>query len=93
MPALAKHFYRVLHNLFIYPYTPDFVMRYLRTCESFSAVPFIIPHVEVQYSDDSRVATSVAAASPLRHLRHDDVTNSSSRSHVTYVSKVRATRI
>ncbi|KAH8989790.1 hypothetical protein EDB86DRAFT_1859933 [Lactarius hatsudake] len=42
MPALAKHFYRVLHNLFIYPYTPDFVMRYLRTRESFSAASW--PH-------------------------------------------------
>ncbi|KAH8980797.1 hypothetical protein EDB92DRAFT_1972247 [Lactarius akahatsu] len=44
MPGLPKHFYRVLHNLVIYPYTPDFVMRmrYLRIRESFSAASW--PH-------------------------------------------------
>ncbi|KAH9167418.1 hypothetical protein EDB89DRAFT_2125258 [Lactarius sanguifluus] len=69
MPALAECFYRVLHNLSIYCHTPDFMMRYLHLRESFftrqlAALPFIIPHVEVQYSNGSRVAVGVAASSP-----------------------------
>ncbi|KAH9171681.1 hypothetical protein EDB89DRAFT_2243357 [Lactarius sanguifluus] len=71
MPALAERFYRVLHNLSIYRHMPDFMMRYLHLHlrESFftrqlAALPFIIPHVEVQYSDGSRVAVGMAASSP-----------------------------
>ncbi|KAH9064457.1 nucleoporin Nup186/Nup192/Nup205 [Lactarius vividus] len=79
MPALAERFYRVLHNLSIHPHTSDFVMRYLRTRENFSvrqlaALPFKppsfpIPNVEVQYSDGSRVATTVESLTSFLRLR------------------------
>ncbi|KAH8981386.1 hypothetical protein EDB86DRAFT_3087176 [Lactarius hatsudake] len=62
MPALAKHFYRVLHNLFIYPYTPDFVMRYLRTRESFSAASW--PH-SLSSFPTSRSSIPMIQESPL----------------------------
>ncbi|KAI9446257.1 hypothetical protein H4582DRAFT_2052337 [Lactarius indigo] len=56
MPALAEHFYRGLHNPSIHPHTSDFVMRYIRTYENFSAhqlatLPFkvrVIPHSQRQ---------------------------------------------
>ncbi|KAI9432839.1 hypothetical protein H4582DRAFT_2082956 [Lactarius indigo] len=57
MPALVEHFYQVLHKLSIYSHTSNFVMHYLRTRENFSAC-------QVQYSDGSRVTTSVAVSSP-----------------------------
>ncbi len=79
MPALAERFYRVLHNLSMHPHTSDFVMRYLRTREDFSvrqlsALPFKppsfpIPNVEVQYSDGSRVATTVESLTSFIRLR------------------------
>jgi nuclear pore complex protein Nup205 len=79
MPALAERFYRVLHNLSMHPHTSDFVMRYLRTREDFSvrqlaALPFKppsfpIPNVEVQYSDGSRVATTVESLTSFLRLR------------------------
>ncbi|KAF8272691.1 nucleoporin Nup186/Nup192/Nup205 [Lactarius quietus] len=79
MPALAERFYRVLHNLSMHPHTSDFVMRYLRTREDFfvrqlAALPFKppsfpIPNVEVQYSDGSRVATTVESLTSFLRLR------------------------
>ncbi|KAI9430020.1 hypothetical protein H4582DRAFT_2087722 [Lactarius indigo] len=57
MPALAEHFYQGLHNPSIHPHTSDFVMHYICTYENF------FTH-QVQYSDSSRVATSMAALSP-----------------------------
>ncbi len=79
MPALAERFYRVLHNLSMHPHTSDFVMRYLRTREDFSvrqlaALPFKppsfpVPNVEIQYSDGSRVATTVESLTSFLRLR------------------------
>ena len=79
MPALAERFYRVLHNLSMHPHTSDFVMRYLRTREDFTvrqlaALPFKppsfpIPNVEIQYSDGSRVATTVESLTSFLRLR------------------------
>jgi nuclear pore complex protein Nup205 len=79
MPALAERFYRVLHNLSMHPHTSDFVMRYLRTHEDFfvrqlAALPFKppsfpSPSVEVQYSDGSRVATTVESLTYFLRLR------------------------
>ena len=79
MPALAERFYRVLHNLSMHPHTSDFVMRYLRTREDFfvrqlASLPFKppsspIPNVEAQYSDGSRVATTVESLTSFLRLR------------------------
>ncbi len=79
MPALAEHFYRVLHNLCMHRETSDFTMRYLRTREDFfvrqlAALPFQpishpIPNIEVRYSNGSRVATTVEAFTSFLRLR------------------------
>ncbi|KAJ4481027.1 nucleoporin Nup186/Nup192/Nup205 [Lentinula aciculospora] len=80
LPALAERCYHVIYQLCVHPQTSSSMMRYLRTRENFftrhlSAIPSHVPQmlqeptVEVQYSDGSRVITTVPTLSSFLRLR------------------------
>ncbi|KAJ3879118.1 nucleoporin Nup186/Nup192/Nup205 [Lentinula edodes] len=80
LPALAERCYHVIYQLCVHPRTSSSMMRYLRTREDFftrhlSAIPSQVPqmlqepNIEVQYTDGSRVITTVPTLSSFLRLR------------------------
>ena len=80
LPTLAERCYRVIYQLCIHPRTSDFTTRYLRTREDFfarqvaripSSAPETLqePPIQVQYSDGSRVTTTVSSLTSFLRLR------------------------
>jgi len=80
VPGLAERCYQVVYQLCAHSHTSEFMMRYLRTRESFFArqlavIPFQVPEaaedlsVQVIYVDGSRVATTVSALTSFLRLR------------------------
>ncbi|EJF60131.1 hypothetical protein DICSQDRAFT_171358 [Dichomitus squalens LYAD-421 SS1] len=80
LPAFAERCYHVVFQLCQHPRTSEPTMRYLRTREDFfsrhlAAIPFKVPEteqspfIEIQYSDGSRVVTTVTTTASFLKLR------------------------